>query len=721
MAKVLSRAGGTAIYLLEKEALVKGVSLGQTLEIDIPPPRPKRKPSYPYPRKSYAGCSTPSSGEVKDGKLLTSASSLYAGKELPELKNEPPSQKPAGTENSASENETRDEENCSEVTALFHEASCVSIPSANKSTIPTSAVLKNSCTLREFVPLTKETTQNKERVMMDEFLKVEAKGNQKLDRTDPNVSDVDNNSMSEALNLKNSCHNSHEKLVIENNTDKLKQREKLSLLSTDEIQANQSYPRHVPVHVVDVSSGTCVQTQPPDIYPSSNIYHLGTHGNPCLFTNPTASVTTEHNSNTSMSSVHQTLPNFPLPFTPLHNQETYRSIHNISSTFPSLLMSALLQNPAAHMAASLAASFWPCTNGETSVDSSAGPPGGFPLRQMSATPNLAAIAAATVAAASAWWAAHGMLPLCPPIHTGFSYPPPPTAATPMDIGQAPAVNNNERQDDIPKDPPWEVQQLDPELSEATKPQNPASKCPTLSSSDSAESGGARSNCTKPKSPESEQNPAPVTGVHDPNKSKVQKKVDRSSCGSNTPSSSEVETDALEEDENDKEESKEPDLSHQTGEPNNRRCRSTNNLNEAWKEVSEEGRLAFRALFTREVLPQSFSPPHDTKNTLQQPENIIIDGKQNSVEKDDEDMLRLNLSCNSWGVNPNQPGLLCSKNEEKDLLSVNLGQGKFKARRTGFKPYKRCSVEAKESRMTNGSGQCEEKGPKRIRLEGEAST
>ncbi|EPS72249.1 hypothetical protein M569_02508, partial [Genlisea aurea] len=34
---------------LEKEAIVKGV--GHALDIEIPPPRPKRKPSNPYPRK----------------------------------------------------------------------------------------------------------------------------------------------------------------------------------------------------------------------------------------------------------------------------------------------------------------------------------------------------------------------------------------------------------------------------------------------------------------------------------------------------------------------------------------------------------------------------------------------------------------------------------------------------------------------------------------------
>lgn len=58
--------------------------------------------------------------------------------------------------------------------------------------------------------------------------------------------------------------------------------------------------------------------------------------------------------------------------------------------------------------------------------------------------------------------------------------------------------------------------------------------------------------------------------------------------------------------------------------------------------------------------------------------------------------------------------------EEGLLTIGLGQGKLRTRRTGFKPYKRCSVEAMETRVANVSGQSEEQGPKRIRLEGEPS-
>ena len=134
----------------------------------------------------------------------------------------------------------------------------------------------------------------------------------------------------------------------------------------------------------------------------------------------------------------------------------------------------------------------------------------------------------------------------------------------------------------------------------------------------------------------------------------------------------------------------------------------------------QGRLAFQALFSREVLPQSFSPPHDLKNKGNQKDNTT-DDKQNANENDGNASL-LDLNSKTSGSCSGQQGILnfeCNNNGE-GLLSIGLGYGKLKARRTGFKPYKRCSVEAKENRVANASSQGEEKGPKRIRLEGEAS-
>ena len=138
----------------------------------------------------------------------------------------------------------------------------------------------------------------------------------------------------------------------------------------------------------------------------------------------------------------------------------------------------------------------------------------------------------------------------------------------------------------------------------------------------------------------------------------------------------------------------------------------------------QGRLAFQALFSREVLPQSFSPSQDGKNKEQQRENVGED-KQNPDEKDGETST-LDLNSKALGSCSDHQGdeknaLSRDENIVKEgLLTIGLEYAKLKARRTGFKPYKRCSVEAEENRVMNTGSQGEEKGPKRIRLEGEAS-
>lgn len=70
---------------MEKEAIVKGVPLGQARDIDIPPPRPKRKPNNPYPRKTSAGTPNSVPVEVKNGIFLNSASPSYSRKQVQDL------------------------------------------------------------------------------------------------------------------------------------------------------------------------------------------------------------------------------------------------------------------------------------------------------------------------------------------------------------------------------------------------------------------------------------------------------------------------------------------------------------------------------------------------------------------------------------------------------------------------------------------------------------
>ncbi|GKU87845.1 hypothetical protein SLEP1_g2179 [Rubroshorea leprosula] len=664
---------------LEKEALAKGIPISQALDIDIPPPRPKRKPNNPYPRKTGVTASTAQLG-AKDGKPLTTASSSHCNRVL-DLEKEPLPERTSGDDKPTNARDNQGE-SCSEVFTLLREANCSSVSSVNKSPIPTSAVLRNSCTLREFVPSLKEKLQD--------------------------------NGTSKASNFENSFTSSEISVQV------MEKHDSDDALPTDEIQATQNYPRHVPVHVVEGRPGSCTQT-PTEMPFQDSILHpvADIHVQPSLFANPPASTLTDQNN--SPRPGHQAFPSFHPPLTPIcPNQEDYRSFLHMSSTFSSLIVSTLLQNPAAHAAASFAATFWPYSNVGTSVDSAACSQGSLPSRQMNSAPSMAAIAAATVAAATAWWAAHGLLPVCAPLHNGFTCAP--ASISPMDTNQAPA-SKTERKENADLNLSVQEQHQDSVDSEALQAQLSVSKSPTLSTSDSEECGDARPN-TGARAADHKTAEA-VTELRDANKTKGRKQVDRSSCGSNTPTGSEAETEALQKLEKGKEETKEADANHPATEASNRRSRSSSNLSDSWKEVSEEGRLAFQALFSREVLPQSFSPKHAGKTKGQQQDNVEEDKK--TAEKDG-DASALDLNSNTLGTCSDhhqgvekKPTSTGENKEEDGLLTIGLGHGKLKARRTGFKPYKRCSIEAKENILLNTNSHVEEKGPKRIRLEGEAST
>ncbi|PPD90956.1 hypothetical protein GOBAR_DD12106 [Gossypium barbadense] len=699
------------IIPLEKEALAKGVPIGQALDIEIPPPRPKRKPNNPYPRKT--GAATTVQDGAKDGKSETPISSSRC-KQVLDLEKEPLPERPNGDEKATNLKENQDE-SCSGVFTLLHEANCSSASSMNKNFIPASAALKSSCTFREFVPSPKEVVNHDKHVF---YVSLELKEIYKAYILNVQQK-IHDNGTSKASNLEYSC-TSYDKPAQVQRKDDLD-----GALCADEMQAAQNFPRHVSVHVLDGSLRTCAQNASLDMSFQDSVFHpMGDVHGPNLSANLAASAATEHQNNAPRST-QQALPPFHTPFMHLRpNQQDYRSFLHVSSTFSSLIVSTLLQNPAAHAAASFAARFWPYANIESSGDSPACGLGGFPSRQINSAPSFTCFPASTA------------------------------AVPPMENGQPPAAKT-EQKGKTDQALSLQVEQLDPENSEALQGQHSSSKSPTSSSSDCEERGDAKVN-TGVKATDDEM-AAEVIEPQDANKTKNKKQVDRSSCGSNTPSSSEVETDALEKHEKDKEDSKGADPNHPQVECSRRSSRSNSNLSDSWKEVSEEvsrylnfpisltliiilivlyhchcmaplliqGRLAFQALFSREVLPQSFSPPHDGKSKGQQKENIGED-KQNPAEEDEE-ISTLDLNSKTLGSCSDHQetvknALSRDKNTtEEGLLTIGLGHSKLKAGRTGFKPYKRCSVEAKENRVMNTGSQGEEKGPKRVRLEGEAST
>ncbi|KAI3738404.1 hypothetical protein L2E82_28434 [Cichorium intybus] len=112
-----------------------------------------------------------------------------------------------------------------------------------------------------------------------------------------------------------------------------------------------------------------------------------------------------------------------------------------------------------------------------------------------------------------------------------------------------------------------------------------------------------------------------------------------------------------------------------------------------------GRLAFQKLFSRQVLPQSFSDKHNNIN------NTKSGGDKEQSELDLNEM--------------SQQLLRGERNVEEGLLTIGLGSVKLNIHHTGFKPYKRCSMEAKDNTQIVGpSTQNDDKGAKRMRFEAE---
>ncbi|GMH00360.1 hypothetical protein Nepgr_002199 [Nepenthes gracilis] len=667
---------------LEKEALVKGIPIGEAIDIDIPPPRPKRKPSNPYPRKSGDVGATTAQVGLKDGKQEISVSS-HPCRRVIDLEKETLPEKRARAGPQENTKEKHHDGECSKAFDTFQGSQFNLVSSAGKNSVPTTEAVSKSCNFTECVPIGKHVTN-------------QGKSIEPHIADEPTVNDKSNGSDTVET-------------VQTNGTENV-------------IQSSKSFPRHVPVHILDGSLQRCCQALSSDVsYQESLVQQVGNHSHPALFTNPAASATLESQNSTSRSI---TLPKFTsyhppfiMPFT--NSQEDYCSFLQMSSTFSSLIVSTLLQNPAAHAAASISASFWSSPNVGSSADAPTASVEGFPSRQMSPAPSIAALAAATVAAATAWWAAHGLLPL-DPFHSGFNCAPVGIATAPTNADRTPAIQKEKENDDFQK----QGQQLHHEISGVLQGQHLDPKSPAISSSDSGDSLVAEMNNKATATDQNKKVPA-VNEPNDSTQGKNEKQLDRSSCGSNTGSSSDVETDALQKHEKSKEGSIKIHLPPPAGESSNRRSRNAGTINDSWREVSEEGRMAFQALFLREVLPQSFPAPHYDVNKKDH-ENINVNENGRNPEESNENASQLDLnrytreSCSSHQV-LEKNGPSDEDPRKEGLLTIALAQGKLKARRTGFKPYKRCSVEVRDSRVANTSSQDQENSPKRLRLQGEAST
>ncbi|KAI3726245.1 hypothetical protein L1987_66042 [Smallanthus sonchifolius] len=604
---------------LEKEAVAKRIPIGQALDMEIPPPRPKRKPDYPYPRKTDPKTHTQLA--LKDEKQTTLVSSLQSL----DLETKPLPEKTSHKENLQTEKTSEEVQNGT--TEGPQEAPCASLSKKNENSIPNESYI------------TAETRKHQE---LDQY---------GIKRTN-NASNI---------SLFKSSHPSHENIFQGSYSD----------------NSGNLIPRHVPVQVVDVNQGITAKTCVP---PEMSLHESKVNNSGEVYERPNSNLSVNISAASETSSHHNSATFHPLlnPFS--DNQESCRPFLHFSSTISGLIVSSLLQNPAAHAAASFTAKFWHPVNTEAlSADS-------FSRDQLNAeptTPSMAAIAAATVAAATAWWSAHGLLPVCTPFYQGgYSC----TFGTPVDHNLADNGRDKAASEGV----------LQEEKMDAEKIESAAD----LSSSEDSEK-----KLNSEASPVDTKETVPV--VDSSKLANLGKQVDRSSCGSNTTSSSEIEMSVLEKHVKEKEETKAPDVKESIS----RRGRSTITPNESWKEVSEEGRLAFQALFSREVLPQSFTDTH----------TVAKKDQQNMVNNIELDLNRMSQEQGESNSNSNSNGFAVLRGEE-GALGARLGNVKLNHHHhTGFKPYKRCSVEAKEScKIMNAAAstcnQNDEKGPKRMRCQ-----
>ncbi|WOL13243.1 hypothetical protein Cni_G22012 [Canna indica] len=656
---------------LEKEALEKGIPPGQAHDIDIPPPRPKRKPNSPYPRKSSTGSLAPKEGP--NGKPLKSIT-LLGKKEVMDDDIGASHEKCTATKKFKTK-EISEDPSHSEVVNVLQDDLSVSISSVK------NCSSNHRGTYVEFLPTKEKMTDNVAISVSSAHHEV----NQEQDKSGKHETGLQHNYAKPHINLS-----------LENELSTSKLQDSASKDTKKDVQSNSKKP------VVNMMGANGVKSRQTECSDGQNPIavsgQFGSDTNANVSMDPVASTIPVQNVSTDGSMYHP-IPVFS-PFAHLYtNQDAYRSFVSISSTFSSLIISTLLQNPASHAAARLAASFWPSAELDTSLKPT---PGFFAEenseRHTNTTPSLEAIAAVTVAAATAWWAARGLIPCCPP--AGVACAPPNTTTVPsVDVAQL------QEHGGTTEKPLKEDQKVGQEnQSDYLKPPCYSSKSLSLSLSSFDSDDRRRSeNSNETKAARSNKySPLEASEFHDSDMARNKKKQDRSSCGSNTPSGSDVEQENMEKHDKVNDETNEAYFNISLAcDTNHRRLRSSGCMNESWKEVSEEGRLAFQELFKREVLPQSFS-----RSVSEEASTITKEGEASKLAVD----LNWNVcsATNPTHLQGDAPEETCARSNSSIL------HGRFEVRGSGFKPYKRCSIEAKENR----TAKTEETVNKRIRLQQE---
>lgn len=340
-------------------------------------------------------------------------------------------------------------------------------------------------------------------------------------------------------------------------------------------QGFHSYQKHVSMPLKESTSAKSTETELSDgKIPAPVALNPGVQPNVSPFITSMGTAIPEY-SNPGTSAIPQPVPSFtPYALFGTNQDVAYRSFMNFSSTFSSLIVSTLLQNPAVHAAACMAASFWPHADIDTVGNTTSEVLDGeapAPASQMNSTPNIAAIATATVAAAAAWWTTHGLLPFFPHhLQAGFPFAPTTTATVPpTDMAQAPGID---KRDETVRPPSEDQKLVSTELS-GLPAKNLSLESSASSDLDESELG-EKLQCNSDQK---------LLGTDNGSKNKA----DRSSCSSNTPSSSEVELVNAMEKQSEPKDAKQVHSSCPSSETNHRRARGSGTTYEAWKEVSEE--------------------------------------------------------------------------------------------------------------------------------------
>lgn len=523
-------------FILKLERGTGGISPGHPNGIEIPPPRPKRKPYSSYPRNT----SQSPSGEVKAKNLSNAFVLLGTDKVVMDTKTKEPV-KTAIEQNT----EQAFGEGTSSTSIYFHHNGT----SERSEHMPTLEELKKTSRIIK----------------------------------EPQKNDAD----LQIFGMSGNFTDSRFGLITEEKLQVLRQMEMPFTSSKDNLQDGQSHEK-IPAQF----EGTKYSGE---VMPKSLSVQLEANADLNLSLDSTRTAT--RRTKNSMPSIHHAVPSISL-----HNQfnnddNPFGALVSLTNYFPSLLASALLQNPAVHQAASVAAASLPPTYVDFSMQSNAKLVGEALEKQSSASSGISAIVTATVAAASAWWRVHGLLP------SSFQ---PNDSLTQVKAQATESTqfheDNSDPKENVRQTHEQKFQQNDyPKQHETNRTMQPCSALLEPSSSpDTCES-------TKIKRP-------PKTtkcmlqsfcGMHDVNHVPDKKKHDPSSCDSNTSPSCEVEKDAT----LNKEEAKGINEQGEQGPSIFQEFRDTPENSKSCTEGVKQGSLAFDEMFFRGVLPQNSSPQH----------------------------------------------------------------------------------------------------------------